>query len=83
MLIFPSIQLVRIVFYILRYCIELGSTFHFFLLCLRSCSALMYGLCFALNVDSINRMCCRKKQEERSKIEEASVTYSSFEDEEF
>ena len=83
MLIFPFIQLVRIVFYILRYCIELGSTFHFFSLCLRSCSALMYGLCFALNVDSINRMCCRKKQEERSKIEEASVTYSSFEDEEF
>lgn len=66
MILFPTIQISRIVFYYIHivygyftkdYCL------HFLSISLRSSMALLYGCCFAYNVDIINELLCRKKKD--------------------
>lgn len=66
MILFPTIQISRIVFYYIHivYGYFTGDDcLHFLSISLRSSMALLYGCCFAYNVDIINELLCRKKKD--------------------
>ena len=67
MILFPTIQIIRIWFYyihiIYMFFIK-HDDLHFLSIALRSSLALLYGCCFAYNVDIINELLCRKKKDE-------------------
>ena len=65
LMLFPLIQFCRMLFYEMRFFMDdRGSPLHFVSIFLRSTTALMYGICFAFNVDIINDLICKKKKQD-------------------
>lgn len=76
MILFPLIQISRIVFYyihIVYFAYTKKDSLHFLSIALRSSFALMYDCCFAYNVDIINELLCKKNKDEIEEVKLISV----------